>query len=103
MASKDEVMGTPQDFASLLFTKDWKSYAFLQAGVSWRLRADNERARRMFLRALSRDRNNRAALLNLGVLYTEEKHYEWALPTLERARNAASEVDDFEKGPVWYK
>jgi hypothetical protein len=96
-------MNAKQDFASLLFTKDWQSYAYLQAGVHWRLQGDDQRTRQMFQRALSRDRENRGALLNLGILHTEAKRYEWALLTLKRARDAAEEVPDYKEGPIWYK
>jgi hypothetical protein len=96
-------MSTSDPFASLLFTKNWQSYAFLQSGVQWRLEGDDQKARHMFLRALRQDPNSRGALLNLGILHMEAKRYEWALRSLERARQEARKIPDFQIGPVWYK
>jgi tetratricopeptide (TPR) repeat protein len=96
-------MEAKEKLASLLFTEDWQSYICFQAGVYWRSRGDRRQAQELFLRALRQDHNNRAALLNLGILYAEAKHYEWALLRLDEARRAANDTGSPETGPVWYK
>ena len=63
-----------QEF-NLLGAEDWQSYAYFVAGVDSRLEKDRDnrvRAQGLFLDALNRDRNNRGAAYNLGILDLEQ-------------------------------
>lgn len=77
---------------------DWQSYAYLRAGMRWRLKSQDDKARLMFLNVLNRYENNLEALFNLGVLYTEAGEYERALERLERVRKG-TKSDKI----LWYK
>ena len=92
-------------------TDDWRSYADFRAGVAWWLGDGQEgaaQARRMFVRALDRDPNNRGAALNLGILESVERNYDHALMWLESAKTAAQTAaggqwDRLCRDSVWYK
>jgi tetratricopeptide (TPR) repeat protein len=102
-------------------TEDWQSYIFFKTGIYWEEKANKRnlqeihqkpqemyrRPQEMYRRALSRDINNRYALLNLGCLRVEEtainqrgckttilEGYEEALKLLKRAKNLAERCEE---------
>lgn len=77
---------------------DWQSYAYLRAGMRWRIEGKDDKARLMFLNVLNRHENNLEALFNLGVMDTEAGEYERALERLELVRK-----DTKPDKIVWYK
>ncbi len=87
-----------------LGTKDWQSYAYFKAGVSWSLEGEKEKARQLYVEALSRDINNRGALFNLGVIDMESGEYDKAVERLLMARNSAEKekTNNLYSDPVWY-
>ncbi|HEY9245254.1 MAG TPA: hypothetical protein VIO11_00255, partial [Candidatus Methanoperedens sp.] len=92
-----------EDFA-LLGTSDWQSYAYFRAGVSWSLEGQKEKARQLYVEALSRDMNNRGALFNLGVIDMEAGEYDKAIERLLMAKDSAEreKTDGFYSDSIWY-
>ncbi len=95
---------TPSEEFIPLGTKDWQSYAYFKAGVSWSLEGEKEKARQLYVEALSRDINNRGALFNLGVIDMESGEYDKAVERLLMAKNSAEKekTNSLYNDPVWY-
>ncbi len=97
-------LSTPSKEFVLLGTKDWQSYAYFKAGVSWSLEGKKDKAKQLYLEALSRDMNNYGALFNLGVMDMESGEYDKAVERLMMARNSAEQekMNKLHSAPVWY-
>jgi tetratricopeptide (TPR) repeat protein len=78
--------------------QNWQSYAYFRAGVYWRLKQENDKAKSMFNNALIEDINNRFALLNLGALDILEEQYDRAIGRTKIAQKMSNLKDI-----VWYK
>ncbi len=87
-----------------LGTKEWQSYAYFRAGVSWSLEDKKEKARQLYVEALSRDMNNHGALFNLGVIDMESGEYDKAIERFLMARTSTEKekTNDLFNDPVWY-
>jgi tetratricopeptide (TPR) repeat protein len=70
---------------------NWKSYAYFRAGVYWRLKGENDKARCMFNSAINEDYKNRFALLNLGNLDTLKGDYDHAIKKLKLAKTMSKQ------------
>jgi len=87
-------------------TSDWRSYALTRTGAALYEAGQRDRARQLYTDALVLDRNNRAALFNLGVLDQHEcpRH---AVARLEHALKlvdeAATTLSNEPKDRLWYR
>jgi tetratricopeptide (TPR) repeat protein len=97
-------LSTPSEEFVPLGTKDWQSYAYFKAGVGWSMEGRKDKARQLYLEALSRDMNNHGALFNLGVMDMESGEYDKAVERLMMARNSVEQekMNNLHSDPVWY-
>lgn len=89
------------DEFKILNTGNWQSYAYFRAGQHWMSEGKNDNARKMYLKALRDDPENVGALLNLGILYSEDEDHRRALDLLKRVKELAK-PDTPEYGFVWF-
>jgi tetratricopeptide (TPR) repeat protein len=95
------VVNTPSPAPKVGGTQDWQSYAYVRAGIDWQLRDENDKARRMFLKALDHDPDNPVALFNLASCNVRACDYDLAVPRLRKAKVNAHLTD--QRDALWYK
>jgi hypothetical protein len=78
--------------ASVLLTRDWKSYALFRFGVEWQKATSKEHARRAYREALEIDLFNTGALFNLGVIEAGRGCHAAALAMFQAARAETERV-----------
>ncbi len=91
----------PSEF-SKLGTQNWLSFAYLRAGAFWTLEGCKEKARQLYVEALSQEINYRDVWFNLGYLDIEDKEYDHAIERLSRAQELSRSGDSLPNNYQWY-